>query len=128
MMYPSRDSRTGKTKEQLIGMFMKGTLYDFLLKKRILKEGEGGSYAKILDLSDDDLRSFFDIKGYPGLRESPPWEEWGYAWTFEEGYYRILFIERGLPTTRLYTASKEEFEAWWKKHTLEIYSAKLHNR
>ena len=128
-MYPPRDSRTGKTKEQLIGMFMKGTLYDFLLKKGILKEGEGfGSYAKFLDLTDDDLRSYFDVKGYPGLKESPAWEEWDYAWDFVEGHYRVLFIERGLPTPRLYTTSKEEFEAWWKKHTLEIYSDRLHNR
>ncbi len=128
MMYPERDSRTGKTKEQLIGMFMKGTLYEFLLKKKILKEGEGGSYAKILDLSDDDLQSYFDVKGYPGLKESPEWEECDYAWKFEEGYYSVLFIERGLDIPHLHTASKEEFEAWWKKHTLERYSAQLHNR
>lgn len=107
---------------------MKRTLYEFLLKKNILKEGEGGSYAKILDLSDDDLRLYFDAKGYPGLKESPDWQECDYAWSFEEGHYSVLFIERGLPTPHLYTTSKEEFEAWWKKHTLEIYSAQLHNR
>jgi len=128
-MYPPRDKRTGKTKEQLIGMFMKGTLYDFLLKKGgILKEGKVGSYAKLLDLTDDDLRAYFDAKGYPGLDKSPGWEELEYAWDYVDWHYRVLFIERGLPTPRLYTSSKEEFEAWWKKHTLEIYSAKLHNR
>jgi len=126
-MYPPRDSRTGKTKEQLIGMFMKGTLYDFLLKKGVLKEGESRKYAKLLDLTDDDLRAYFDVKGYPGLDESPSWEEYEYAWDFQDGHYRVLFIERGLSTPHLYTASKEEFEAWWKKHTLEIYSKKLHS-
>jgi hypothetical protein len=47
-------------------------------------------------------------------------------WTLTDGVFAELFIEN-MDTTEFSTTSRSEFEAWWKKYTLELYAGKLEN-
>lgn len=112
------------TKDQLIGLFIKD-LFSYLMKWNYIRKGDSVSYAKLLDLGEDDLRRWFEKNGYPGLKDSPRGGENEYTWTLREGVYEVVFIERNLEFPEFSTTSKEEFESWWRAYTLRLYLGKL---
>lgn len=113
------------TKDQLIDLFIKKDLFSYLMKWNYIKKGDTVNYAQLLDLGEEDLRRWFEKNGYPGIKASPRGGECEYAWSLREGVYEVVFIERNLEFPEFSTTSKNEFEAWWKEYTLELYTAKL---
>lgn len=113
------------SKEELIELLIKRDLFSYVMKKYAIKKGDKVNYAQLLDLGSEDLTRWFEKHGYPGLKTSPPWRENQYAWALSEGVYTVSFIERNLDYPEFSTTSKEEFETWWKKYTVELYTAKL---
>ncbi len=113
------------SKQELVEMFISKDLFSFVMKRGLIKKGDSVNYAQLLDLGSEDLTRWFEKHGYPGLKTSPPWRENQYAWTLSEGVYTVLFIERNLDYPEFSTTNKAEFEAWWKKYTVELYTGKL---
>jgi len=113
------------TKDQLIELFIKKDLFSYVTKWGLIKKGDTVNYAALLDLSEADLRRWFEKQGYPGLKSSPDAGECEYAWSLRDGVYEVVFIERNLESPEFSTTSKAEFERWWKQYTLERYTAKL---
>ena len=113
------------TKDELIKMFISGDLFSYLMKANLIKKGDMVNYGALLALGTEDLRSWFEKNGYPGLKTSPPGGECDYAWTLRDGVYEVVFIERNLEFPEFSTTSRQEFEAWWKNYTLKQYTAKL---
>ncbi len=112
-------------KAELVNMFITGDLFSYVMKMGLVKKGDSVNYAQLLDLGEEDLKSWFQAKGYPGIRTSPRGSECEYTWALHEGVYTVYFIERNTEFLEFSTTSKEEFETWWKKYTLERYTAKL---
>lgn len=113
-------------------MYLNNSLYNWLLKNKLLKKGDGFKYASVMDVTIADLKTYFEEFGYPGLtipRKSIPTEPDGdegeTLWTLKGGVYTIWFVERGIPSPEFTTHSREEFEIFWKKGLLEAYEVKL---
>jgi hypothetical protein len=113
------------SKQELVEMFISKDLFSFVMKRGLIKKGDSVNYAQLLDLGEGDLQTWFQKNGYPGLKDSPRGSEWEYTWKLSEGVYEVLFIERNHESMEFSTTSKEEFETWWKDHTLRKYTAKL---
>jgi len=122
------------TKHQLIEMLVNKTLFSFLMKKNIIKKGDVVCYGKILDITADDLRVYFEQHGYPGLTiprklrpTTPEGSEGDTVWTFKEGMYTVWSFERNEAVEDFSTESKETFEAWWKEHSMGVWTYKLND-
>lgn len=121
-------------KDQLIEMLVNKSLFGFLMKKKFIKKGDLICYGKMLQITGEDLYIYFEKHGYPGLNiprkrvsTSPEGGEADTVWTFNEGRYTIWYIERNTPFEEFSTDSKEDFEAWWKKHALESWEFTLNH-
>jgi len=106
------------TKDQLIELFVNDKLFGFLMKK-----GDLICYGKMLGISLEDLRVYFEQHGYPGLnvprnprRTTPEGGEGDTVWIMKDGVYTVWYIERNTPVQEFSTDSKPTFEAWWKEH------------
>jgi hypothetical protein len=122
------------TKDQLIKMFVNNTLFSFLMKQNRIKKGDLVCYGKMLDITLDDVRAYFENNGYPGLNiphktrpTSSDGSEGDTVWTFKDGVYAVWYIERNIPVEEFSTTSKEDFEGWWKEHIMGVWEYKLNN-
>lgn len=123
---------TSLSKHQLIKMYLDDSLYNWLLKNKVLKKGDRFTYASVMGVTIADLKTHFEEFGYPGLsipRKSIPTEPSGgegeTLWTLKDGFYTIWSVERGVPFVEFATQSKEEFETFWKKGVLWRYEMQL---
>ncbi|MBA4054177.1 MAG: hypothetical protein C0490_05645 [Marivirga sp.] len=119
-------------KDRLIEMFINKSLFSFLLKKKIIKKGDTISYGKILGVTADDLRAYFNVHGYPGLdiqrnqvKKSPSGGEGDSEWTFENGVYKVWYTERNDPICVFSTDSREAFQEYWVKENFHEWEYRL---
>lgn len=119
-------------KSQLVEMFVEGTLFNFILKKGIFKEGEKDCYARITGITMKDLHTYCQQRGYPGLdipkheiRTTPIAEEGQTMWTMEDGVYKVWYSERNASTCVFTTNSKEDFRAYWLKEIEQTWNYRL---
>jgi hypothetical protein len=122
------------TKDELIEMLVNKTLFSFLIKKNLIKKGDLVCYGKMLDISMNDVRAYFENRGYPGLNiprkeipTNPDGSEGDTVWTFKDGEYAVWYIERNTPGKEFSTTSKEDFETWWKEHIMGVWEYELNN-
>lgn len=113
-------------------MFVNKSLFNFLLKKQIIKKGDTICYGKILGITTADLRAYFKIHGYPGLdvsrnqmKRSPNGGEGDSEWTFENGLYKVWYTERNTATCVYTTDSKSEFHEYWIKENFFEWEHRL---
>jgi hypothetical protein len=120
------------SKHELIKMFVDNTLFNFLLKKNVIKKGDTICYGHMLSISVEDLRTYFEQYGYPGLdiprhqiKKSPQGGEGDSEWTLEKGVYKVWYTERNTPTCVFTTDSKEAFKAYWIKENFYHWEYRL---
>ena len=120
------------TKAELVEMFVKGSLFTFLMKQKVIKKGDSVCYASLTGITMDDFHTYCREHGYPGLdiprnqiRISPQGEEGQTEWTLEDGVYKVWYSERHTSTCVFATTSKEEFRSHWLKEIEETWSYRL---
>lgn len=125
------------SKNELIKKFVDNSLTQFLLSKGYVKKGDNHRWGELLGITIDDIKTYFEDNEYPGLlkgcydkpRRSPIGAHEGDTlWTFDEGTYTVWYVERGFPTPEFVSQSKNEFEKYWKKSTLQLYEMNLSSR
>ncbi|MEQ9593087.1 MAG: hypothetical protein RLN86_10825 [Cyclobacteriaceae bacterium] len=119
-------------KASLVEMFVKGSLFTFLMKQGIIKKGDLICYAKLTGITMEDFHSYCKKHGYPGLdipkhqvRTSPRGEEGQTEWTMEDGVYKVWYSERHTSTCVFTATSKEEFRSYWLKEIDDTWSYRL---
>lgn len=119
-------------KNKWVEMFLTETLYDFLLKHHYVKKGESNSYASMGGITADDLKSYCEEYGFPGvnvpahkIKTTPKGGEAETEWTLEHGVYTVWYSERNTSTWIFRTESKMEFEQYWIKENMESWVEKL---
>ena len=120
------------SKDQLLEMFVSNTLFNFLLKRNVIRKGDTICYGKMLDISVEDMRAYFAANGFPGLniprhqiRQTPHGGEGDTEWTLKDGLYEVWYTERNDHNPVFSTASKAEFEAYWASKTFYSWEYKL---
>jgi hypothetical protein len=121
-------------KDQLIEMFVNKSLFNFLMKKNIIKKGDTICYGKLLGITAEDLRTYFAQHGFPGLnihrnkiKTSPDGGEGDSEWTCENGEYKVWYTERNTHTCVFSTHSKTAFEKYWIKENFYEWEYLLNN-
>jgi len=122
------------SKDQLLEMLVIKTLFNFLLKKNIIKKGDIICYGKMLGITVEDMRVYFTTHGFPGLnipchqiKQIPRGGEGDTEWTLKDGIYQVWYTERNDHNPVFSTTSKAEFEAYWASERFSSWEYKLNH-